>query len=339
MSGNISFCYGWQKGRIMMPARLLAAVFAALLTAAPFASASAQDWPAHPVKIIVGFAPGSSADQLARLVGQGLSTAFKQQFYVEYRQGNSGSLAASDTVRAAPDGYTLMIGGSGPQITIPTLHPNIGYDPMKDFTHIAMIAGDSYVLAANPSLGVHDLAGLIALAKKRSAPLTSSSPGPGSLGQILLEEFKRKAGIDITHVPAPDSGVMEVLGNHINMTLTVPLTAGEQVKAGKLVGLAMSSTARNPAYPNIATFAEQGYPEITGATWFWLTAPKNLPPAIAEKLNSEVRRILKLPQSQQYFERQALLSKDLDLAATNAFIGSEVARWSALARKVGLTIQ
>jgi tripartite-type tricarboxylate transporter receptor subunit TctC len=322
-----------------MPLRALAAIAAALLVASPLTSASAQEWPARPVKIIVGFAPGSSADQLARLVGQGLSTAFNQQFYVEYRQGNSGSIAASDTARAAPDGYTLMIGGSGPHITVPTLNPKIGYDPMKDFTHIAMIAGDSYVLAANPSLGVRDIAGLIAFAKAHEAPLTSSSPGPGSLGQILIEEFKRKAGIEITHVPAPDSGLMEVIGNHINMTLTVPLTAGEQIKAEKVIGLAMSSKERNRAYPDIATFSEQGYPEITGATWFWVTAPKNLPPAIAEKLNAAVRDTLKLPDVREYFAQHALLSTDLDLAATNAFVGNEVAHWSALAKAVGLTVQ
>jgi tripartite-type tricarboxylate transporter receptor subunit TctC len=232
-----------------------------------------------------------------------------------------------------------MMAGSGPHITVPTLHPDIGYDPMKDFTHIAMVAGDSYVLAANPTLGVHDIAGLIKLAKARSAPLTSSSPGPGSLGQMLLEEFKRKAGIDITHVPAPDSGLMEVLGNHINMTLTVPLTAGEQIKAGKVIGLAMSSRTRNPAYPRIATFTEQGFPEITGATWFWLTAPKNLPPAIAEKLNNEVRHSLQLPKAKAYFVQQALLSEDLDLAGTTAFVGNELAHWSALAKRVGMTAQ
>ena len=318
---------------------VVSAVAAALLIAAIPASASAQDWPSHPVKIIVGFAPGSSADQLARLVAEGLTTSLKQRFVVEYRQGNSGSIAASFTARAAADGYTLMIGGSGPHITIPTLHPDIGYDPMKDFTHIAMIAGDSYVLAANPMLGLHNLADLIKLAKTRSAPLTSSSPGPGSLGEILLVVFRRKAGIEITHVPAPDSGLMEVLGNHINMTLTAPLTAGEQIKAGKVIGLAMSSRVRNPAYPTIATFTEQGYPEITGATWFWLTAPKNLPPAIAERLNSEVRRALQLPKAHDYFVRQALLTEDLDLAGTTAFVGNEVARWGALAKRVGLTAQ
>lgn len=314
---------------------------ATLLSAAPRvpAVAAAQDWPTRPVKIIVGFSPGSSADQLARLVAEGLTASFRQKFFVEYRQGNSGSIAASDTARAKPDGYTLMLAGSGPHITIPTLHPDIGYDPMKDFTHIAMVAGDSYVLAANPKLGVHDLAGLIKLAKARSAPLTSSSPGPGSLGQMLLEEFKRKAGIDITHVPSPNSGLMDVIGNHINMTITVPLTAGEQVKAGKVVGLAMSSRVRNPAYPTIATFAEQGFPEITGATWFWITAPKNLPPAIAEKLNREVRRSLLLPKSRAYFVQQALLSEDLDLAGTTAFVGNEVAHWGALAKSIGMTAQ
>jgi tripartite-type tricarboxylate transporter receptor subunit TctC len=323
----------------MAPRTALAVAAGLMVAAAALSSASAQDWPSHPVRIVVGFSPGSSADQLARLVANDFSTAFGQRFYVEYRTGNSGSIAASFTARAAPDGYTLMIGGSGPHITIPTLNPSIGYDPMKDFTHVAMIAGASYVLAANPSLGIHDVAGLIKLAKTRKAPLTSSSPGPGSLGQLLLEEFRRKAGIDITHVPAPNSGLMEVLGNHINMTITAPLTVGEQIRAGKVVGLAMSSSERSPAYPHIATFAEQGYPDIQGATWFWLTAPKRLPPAVAQKLNNEVRKMLKEPKVRDYFAQQALLSLDLDVAGTQNFVGSEVARWGALAKSVGLTIQ
>lgn len=322
-----------------MALRTVKAVGAGLIIAAALASASAQDWPTHPVRIVVGFAPGSSADQLARLAADDFSRAFGQRFYVEYRPGNSGSIAASFTARAAPDGYTLMIGGSGPHITIPTLDPGIGYDPMKDFTHVAMIAGATYILAANPSLGIADIAGLIKLAKARNAPLTCSSPGPGSLGQLLLEEFKRKAGLDITHVPAPDSGLMEVLGNHINMTLTAPLSVGEQMRASKIVGLAISSRERSPVYPQIATFAEQGYPEIEGATWFWLTAPKSLAPAIVQRPNDEARKMLKEPKVQDYFTRQALLTLDLDVAGTQQFVGSEVARWGALAKRVGLTIQ
>jgi len=311
----------------------------AVLTGTCGTSASAQDWPTRSVRIVVGFSPGGSADQFARLIGTELSTAFGEQFYVEYRTGNSGSIAANLVARAAPDGYTLMIGGSGPHITIPALNPNVGYDPIKDYTHIAMIGADSYVLAANPTLGAHNIEELVRLAHVRDAPLTCSSPGPGSLGQLLLEEFKRKAGIDVTHVPAPNSGVLEVLGNHINMTITVPLTIGEEIKAGQVVALATSSTERNPAYPDVPTFIEQGYPEISGATWFWLAGPKNLPPNVVDRLNREVRRILKQPKIRDYFERRALLSMDLDVADTNAFIAAEMARWGALAKSVGLTVE
>src|ERR1051325_7216896 len=125
----------------------------AMLLASALAAAHAQDWPARPVKIVVAFGPGGSADQFGRLVSAELATAFKQQFYVENRPGNSGSIGSAAVARAAPDGYTLLIGGSGPHLTGPAINPNIGYDPMRDFTHIAMIAGDTYALAANPALG------------------------------------------------------------------------------------------------------------------------------------------------------------------------------------------
>jgi len=312
---------------------------AAALAAMSATQAFAAGWPTRSVRIVVGFSPGGSADQFARLIGEELSDTFGQQFYVEYRTGNSGSIAANLVARAAPDGYTLMIGGSGPHITIPTINPDIGYDPIKDFTHIAMIGADTYVLAANPTLGVHNIEELVRLARAREAPLTCSSPGPGSLGHILLEVFKRKAGIEVTHVPAPNSGLLEVLGNHINLTITVPLTIGEQLKAGQIVALAASSTERNPAYPDVPTFTEQGYPEIHGATWFWLTGPKNLPPDIVEKLNQEVRRIVKLSKIRAYFERQGLVSMDANVADTNTFLAGEVARWGALAKAAGLTIQ
>jgi tripartite-type tricarboxylate transporter receptor subunit TctC len=318
---------------------LVAALAAALVAAAPFTAASAEDWPSRSVKILVGFSPGGSADQFGRLVAQELSTSLGQQFYVENRPGNSGSLAASLTAHSDPDGYTLMIGGSGPHITIPAVNPKIGYDPIKDFTHIAMIGADVYVLAANPALGARDIAGLIKYAHAQEAPLTCSSPGPGSLGQFLLEDFKRQAGIAVTHVPSPNSGVVDVLGNHINMTLTSFLTIGEQIRAGQVIGLAASSTERNPVYKDVPTFTEQGYPDITGATWFWLAGPKNLPPAIVEKLNSEVRRILKLPKIREYFDRQALLSMDADVAETNRFLAAEVSRWGSFAKTFGLTAE
>jgi tripartite-type tricarboxylate transporter receptor subunit TctC len=324
---------------MMMRRPAILALAATVLTASFGTAAVAQNWPTRSVKIIVAFSPGGSADQFGRLIAQELSTTFGQQFYIEYHPGSSGTIGAGLTARAAPDGYTLMIGGSGPHITSPAINPNIGYDPIKDFTHIAMIGADGFALIANPALGATNLAELVKVARAQTTPLTFSSPGPGSLGQLMMEQFKRKAGIELVHVPAPNSGLMEVLGNHINMSMTGLLTSGEQIKAGQVTALAVTSTERNPVYKDIPTFTEQGYPEVHGDTWFWLTGPKNLPPEIVEKLNREVRRILKTAPVRAYFERQAALSMDVDVAGLNKFLAEEVAYWGTLAKSVGLTVQ
>jgi len=311
----------------------LAAAWLAVL-AAP---AQAQEWPAKPVKIVVPFSAGGSSDQLARLLAPELAAAFKQQFYIENRAGSSGALGSAQVARAEPDGYTFVNAGSGPHLTGPAINPNIGYDPLKDFTHVAMEAADSYVLVAGTALGVKSIADLVAIA--RTKPLTSASPGPGSLGHLILERFKRRAGIEIQHVPAPNSGMNEVVGNHISLTLTTLLTAGEMIRAGKVVPLAVTTAARHPAYPSIATFLEQGYPDTRGETWFWPAGPKNLPADIVHKLNAEVRRINKTPKMRAHFETLALSTMDLDPAAVAKFIADEYAFWAPLAKEAGLTVQ
>src|SRR5882757_2699529 len=317
----------------------IATALLAVLSLWPSTSLRAQEWPSRPVKIVVAFAPGGSADQFGRLMAAELSSAFKQQFFIENRPGNSGTIGSAQVARAEADGYTLLIGGSGPHLTQPAINPNVGYDPLKDFTHIAMIGADSYAWAANPALGVKSIAELIALAKARKDPITSSSPGPGSLGHLLIEQFKRKAGTDIQHVPAPNSGVTDVLGNHISMTLTAMMTVGEQVKAGQLMALAVTSTERNPVFKGIPTFGEQGYPDVRGSTWFWLCGPKGLPPDIVNKLSEATRSIVRSPKVQDHFRKLALLSKDLDVAAVQAFLTAEYAFWAPLARDAGLKIQ
>src|SRR3954468_20586639 len=226
----------------------VAIVFATAVIVVP---ATAQEWPAKPVKIVVPFSPGGSSDQLARLLAPELSATFKQQFYVENRAGSSGAVGSAQVARSEPDGYTFVNAGSGPHLTGPAINPNIGYDTMKDFTHVAMEAADSFVFVAGSALGVKSIAELVALA--RTKPLTSALPGPGSLGQLILERFKRRAGVNIQHVPAPNSGMNEVLGNHISLTMTTLLTAGEMIRAGKVVPLAVTSMGRHPAYPDIPT--------------------------------------------------------------------------------------
>jgi tripartite-type tricarboxylate transporter receptor subunit TctC len=297
----------------------------------------AQAWPTRPVKIVVAFSPGGSADQLGRLLAQELSMTFGQQFYVENKPGSSGSIGSAMVAHAPADGYSLLVAGSGAHLTGPAINPNIGYDPLKDFTHIAMIAADSFVVAANPTLGATSIPELVKLA--HSKPLTSSSPGAGSLGHLILEQFNRRAGVDIQHVPSPNSGMLDVLGNHISMSFTTLLTAGEHIRSGGMVGLAVTSSERNPVYRTIPTFAEQGYPDVRGDTWFWLAGPKNLPGDIVTRLNQEVRRIVKLPRMQLYIEEMALMTRDLDPVEVTGFVRQEFAYWAPLAKEVGLTVQ
>jgi tripartite-type tricarboxylate transporter receptor subunit TctC len=313
------------------------AVAAALAIAAGLVPAAAQEWPAKPVKIVVPFSPGGSSDQLARLLAPELSATFKQQFFIENRAGSSGAVGSAQVARSEPDGYTFVNAGSGPHLTGPVINPNIGYDTLKDFTHVAMEAADSFVLVASSGLGAKSVADLVQVA--RTTPLTSASPGPGSLGHLILERLKRRAGIEIQHVPAANSGMNEVLGNHITLTMTTLLTAGAQVKAGKVVPLAVTSLQRHPAYPDIPTFSEQGFPDVRGDTWFWLAGPKNLPANIVGKLNAEMRRINKTPKMREHFERSALLTMDLDPAAVTKFVAEEFAFWAPVAKEAGLTVQ
>jgi tripartite-type tricarboxylate transporter receptor subunit TctC len=313
-------------------------IAASLLTLiATLLPARADDWPAHPVRVVVAFGAGGSADILGRLVAAELSEAFNQRFFVENRPGNSGSIGSAMVARAEPDGYTLLIGGSGPHLTGPAINPNIGYDPMRDFTHIAMIAGDTYVLAANPALGARTLADVIRLARER--PLASASPGPGSLGHLLLIQLNRLARIDIAHIPMPGGTVTDVLGNHVPLALTTVLTVGAHLRSGALTGIALTSTERNPVFRDIPTFTELGLPGMRGSTWFWLTAPKGLPPAIVEKLNDAMRKAVRSPRVAQYFAQQALMTMDLDVAGVNRFLGEEMAYWAPLAKESGLRVQ
>jgi tripartite-type tricarboxylate transporter receptor subunit TctC len=297
----------------------------------------AQEWPSKPVRIVVPFAPGGSSDQLARLIAPDLSTIFRQQFIVENRNGSSGALGSGQVARSDPDGYTLVNAGSGPHLTGPAINPNIGYDPLKDFTHVAMLAADSYVLVAHPSLGAKSVKDLVRIG--RGLHLTSSSPGAGSLGHLILERFKRSARLDIQHVPSPNSGMQDVLGNHIQMTFTTLLTAGLQIKGGLLVPLAVTSTARHPAYPDIPTFAEQGFPDVRGDTWFWLAGPAGLPRFVVQQLNQEVRRIIRSPKMQAQFGKLSLLTQDLDPASVAKFVADEYAYWAPLAKETGLRVQ
>ena len=182
----------------MMTKAIGPAPLLALVLASPVCHAQ-EAWPAKPVKIIVAFGPGGTADVLGRIMATELSNAFHQQFFVENKPGNSGSVGSAQVARAEPDGYTLLIGGAGPHLTGPAINPNIGYVTMRDFTHIAMIAGDSFMLAGSRELGAKTFADLVKIA--RDTPVSCGTPGSGSQGHLIMELINHAAGLKLQPVP------------------------------------------------------------------------------------------------------------------------------------------
>jgi tripartite-type tricarboxylate transporter receptor subunit TctC len=303
----------------------------------------AQDWPNKPVKVVVPFAAGGTTDRMGRLIADELTKTFKQQFYIENRVGGGGVVAALAVARAEPDGYTLMIGSSGPHIFAPASMSNLGYDALADFTHIAMIGGESFIIVAHSALGVKSFAELVQLAKGRTGPLNMASPGQATVGALVVEQLIRKPGLlpNLNHVPYRGGGpvMADLIGNHVSLGCITLSAAIEHVRTGTLVPLALIAAERAPALQDLPTIVELGHPDIGGAVWSWLAGPKNLPAPVVERLNREVRRSLQGPEIRQRFERDLLLSMDADAATLAAFLAADIKRWTTFFQTSGIKMQ
>lgn len=324
----------------MKPCKALgtAMLVAAILWLAASPLFAQSDWPNRPVRVVVPFGAGGAADRLGRIAADHLSKAFKQQFYIENRVGAGGAVASAQVARADADGYTLLIGGSGPHIMGPAENPAVGYDPVNDFTHIAMIGGESYALSAQASLGAKSFKDLIALSNSRPEPINVGTPGAGSLGQLTIEAILRKKIANLNHVPYRGGAPLltDFFGNHIPVASTPIMPILQHVSTGAIVALGVTSTERLPVLKDVPTFQELGYPEMSGAIWFWLAGPKNLAPSVVGKLNREIRRLINSPEIRQQFEKTAVLSMDADAPALTGYIASELKRWAAFVEEKGL---
>jgi tripartite-type tricarboxylate transporter receptor subunit TctC len=309
-----------------------------LLLGIAFASSlAAQDWPARPVKVIVPFAPGGSADTLGRMVAQKLSDQLKESFVIENRGGAGGALGSDLAAKAQPDGYTLVVSGIASHVIAPLLPQGTPYDPQKDFTHIALFGGPPAVLAVNPSLPAKTLKDFVALAKAKPGTLSYGSPGNGTQGQLVAELFKRLAGIDLLHVPykGASGAVTDMIAGHIPAVSTTLTTASGQIRAGRARGLAISASARLPDYPDIPTFAESGYPDLVATVWFSLSGPAGLSPQIVERLNTEVRRAMELSDVKEKLRHEGIAPNRLDAKEFSAFVADELRRWGPIVRASG----
>jgi tripartite-type tricarboxylate transporter receptor subunit TctC len=300
-------------------------------------TAFAQAWPAKPVRIIAPFAPGGSADTLGRIVAQKLTDSFKESFIVENRPGAGGVIGAELVAKAAPDGYTLVVSGVASHAVAPALPRGTPYDPVKDFTHIALFGGPPAVLVVNPNVPAKDLKEFVALLKKEPGKYSYGSPGNGTHGQLVAELFKQLAGVDMQHVPykGASGAVTDLIAGHIQAASTTLSTAAGQIHGGKARALAISTANRLPDYPNVPTYAEMGYKDLVAVIWFSLSGPAGLPADIVDKLNAEVRKALDSPDARNRLRPEGIEPGKLSPSEFTAFVANEVKRWAPVVKASG----
>jgi tripartite-type tricarboxylate transporter receptor subunit TctC len=312
------------------------ALLAALALAAP--AAAADDWPSRPVRIVNTFAPGGTADVLARMVADHLSGAFGQQFFVETRAGAGGAIGVQSVVNTPPDGYNFVITNISLLVLQPVTNPKIGYDPARDLTNIAYLAGAPVVLSVNAASGMKTLQDFMSAGRKRTKPMTYASSGLGSMGHLLCELFAQQAGVKTEHVPYKGAaqGLMDLAGGHIDFACQTVSSTAALLRSGALVGLAQAARERLPDYPDLPTFKELGFPDLVGTTWFSLSAPAGLPDDIVHKVNREVVRAMSGSGTQQRLRQDGMLSEALTPEQFRALIAAETARWKPVAERAGM---
>jgi tripartite-type tricarboxylate transporter receptor subunit TctC len=309
--------------------------FALLLCLAAQASWG-QSWPAKPVRILVPFAPGGTADTLGRLAAQKLAEAFKESFVVENRPGAGGTIASEMVAKAPPDGYTLVVSGVASHVVAPALPRGVPYDPVKDFTHIALFGGPPAVLVVHPGVPAQNLRELVDLLKK-DRKYSYGSPGNGTHGQLVAELFKQLAGVQMQHVPYKGgaAAMADLIAGHVPIASNTLTSAAGHIHAGRARALAVSSVSRLEDYPNVPTYAELGYQELIATIWFSLSGPARMPADIVERLNAEVRRGLAAPDARARLKPEAIEPGRLSPREFTEFVAAEVKRWAPVVKASG----
>jgi tripartite-type tricarboxylate transporter receptor subunit TctC len=307
-----------------------AALGAILLAAA----AQASDWPARPIKIIAPSSPGGAADTFARLLADNLGEQVNGKFFVENRAGAGGLLGAAMTARAEPDGYTFVTSSVGYHVIAPAMNANAGFDPLRDFTHIAFLGGPPNVLVVNPALGVRTFKEFLELARRQ--PLDYVSPGVGSHGQLVSEYFAQRAGIRLQHVPHRGAApaMMDLIAGTVKVGTMTWTTAIGQIRGQQVIPLAVSSNARLTEFPDLPTFKELGYPDLVTTTWYALSGPAGLPPEITQTLNTAVAKILADPEVRKRYQRDAIEVRPMSAEEVTKYMASEIEKWGPIAKRL-----
>jgi len=318
--------------------RALAACMLLLLGAA--AQAQAPAWPAKPVRLVVGFPPGGIVDTVARQLQPRLQAALGQTVIVDNRSGAGGTLAAAEVARAAPDGHTLLMVFDS-YATYPLVYPKLSFDIAKDLQPVTQVASNPLVLVVNPKVQAKDFQRFVGLLKAQPGGFNYASVGPGSSNHLTAEYFKAVSGTFVTHIPYRGGGPaqQDLLGGQVEMMFLSAVLAQPHVNAGRLRALAQTGAQRAPAYAEVPTVAESGYPGFEVNSWVGLLAPAGTPRAVVDRLPAEVRKAVTEPAFQQRLREQGLTGIANTPEQFAAVLRTEQDKWARLVRERRLSLE
>ena len=303
------------------------------------AAAWAQDaYPAKPVRVLVGLAPGGGTDIQTRLFAQKLTEAFNRSFIVENRPGAAGTVAYAVAAKSPPDGYTLMGITSGYTIT-PHVYKKLPYDPARDFVPISLVSQAPFILVVHPSLPAKSVKDLLSIARAKPGVLNSASAGLGSSTHMAFELFKALSGVKITHVPYKGTGpaLVDVIAGQVHMLFGNVLSTLTHVKGGRLRALAVTTARRSKVLPDLPTIAESGVPAYENSTWHGWLAPAGTPQAVVNRLNAELVKAAKAPDISEKLAADGGEGVGSTPEQFGQLIATETARWGRVIKEAGIT--
>ena len=320
--------------------RIIGSLILTIATLLGMGFSYAQSFPEHPIVLVVPNPPGGLVDTSARLLSEPLTRVIGQAVIVDNKPGASGNTAYQFVAKAKPDGYTLLISYSGYHVGNPALMDKLPWDPIKDFSPVALLTVSTNVIAVHPSVPVNNLKEFIAYAKANPGKLNYASQGNGSVSHIGTEIFKQITGVEMVHVPYKGSGpaVQDVLAGQVQVFITTPPSVMQHVQSGKLKALAVTGKSRHPGMPNVPTTAEAGLPSFQLESWVALYAPAGTPLPIVTKLTDAVKKSLALPEVKERADVAGVELRYLTPAATDALLKKELPFWSKAIKSANITL-